>query len=451
MRLRLAAALLALPAVACSPAATDAPAAPPAGAAASVSPQTSAPTPTTLPAQRLEVTSHPSDARITIRTVDGRAVTAETPYEGRLPGGEVKLTVTGSGYEPVTRVVTLDRPWQVTVWLDRTGQILRSRARFSSGSNPKQVAYTPDRTEIWSSLLGGRGVQVFNAETGRRLEQVELGRHGAVEVIFNSDGTRAYASQMETATVYEIDTATRTVRRKLPVKGAWTKVLALSSDGRTLYAANWSSDNVSEIDVERWAVRRLIPTVRTPRGLYLTPDGKRLYVAGFARGEIQRIDLATGKGKVLHRTGGAMRHLVGDGRTLYADDMARAQVFAVDLATERVRMLAKTDQKPNTMDLSPDGRVLFVSCRGANNPRSYYIPGPEWGSVLAIDTASGRSLDALVAGNQTTGLDVSDDGRRLAVSDFLDNRIRVYDVPDYDELAAGGGGRAGKHRAELRK
>jgi DNA-binding beta-propeller fold protein YncE len=451
MRLRLAAALLALPAVACSPAATDAPDPQRAGAATSASPKTNPPTPTTLPAQRLEVTSHPSDARLTIRTADGRAVTAGTPYDGRLPGGGVQVTVTRRGYEPVNRIMTLDRSRRVTVWLDRIGQLLRSRVRFSSGSNPKQVAFTPDRTEIWSSLLGGRGVQVFDAETGRRLDQVKLGDHGAVEVIFNRAGTRAYASQMETATVYEIDTATRAVRRKLPVRGAWTKVLALSPDERTLYAANWSSVNVSEIDVERWKVRRIIPTVRTPRGLFPTPDGKRLYVAGFARGEIQRIDLATGRGKVLHRTGGAMRHLVGDGTTLYADDMARAQVFAVDLATQRVRMLAKTDEKPNTMDLSPDGKVLFVSCRGANNPKSYYIPGPEWGSVLAIDTASGRSLDALVAGNQTTGLDVSDDGRRLAISDFLDNRIRVYHVPAYAELAAGDGGRAGKHRAELRK
>jgi hypothetical protein len=33
----------------------------------------------------------------------------------------------------------------------------------------------------------------------------------------------------------------------------------------------------------------------------------------------------------------------------------------------------------NTMDLSPDGKVLYVSNRGENNPRSCYIPGPEWG------------------------------------------------------------------------
>jgi YVTN family beta-propeller protein len=270
-------------------------------------------------------------------------------------------------------------------------------------------------------------------------------------VIFNRDGSRAYASQMETASLYEVDTATRKVRRWLHVNGSWTKVLALSPDERSIYAANWSSNDVSEIDLATWTVRRVIKTVRTPRGLYPTPDGRRLYVAGYGNGEIQRIELASGRGRVLLRTGGAMRHLVGDGKTLYANDMARARVYAVDLKTERVRELARTDQKPNTMDLSPDGRLLFISNRGANNPRSYYLPGPEWGSVLVLDTRTGRVLDAIVGGNQTTGLDVSNDGRQLAFSDFLDNRIRVYLVPPYPVLARGGGGRARAYRAELAK
>jgi len=32
------------------------------------------------------------------------------------------------------------------------------------------------------------------------------------------------------------------------------------------------------------------------------------------------------------------------------------------------------------------------------------------------------------AGNQPTGLDVSPDGKKIVLSDFLDNRIRVYEL-----------------------
>jgi DNA-binding beta-propeller fold protein YncE len=109
------------------------------------------------------------------------------------------------------------------------------------------------------------------------------------------------------------------------------------------------------------------------------------------------------------------------------------------------------DEKPNTIDLTPDGKMLFVSCRGENNEKSYYIPGPEWGSILVFDTATGKPLDALIAGNQPTALDVSDDGKLLIFSDFLDNRLRVYEIPSYETFLEGGGGRYEAHFAEIAK
>jgi len=335
---------------------------------------------------------------------------------------------------------------------DPASQLVRSVNRYATGRAPKQVAFTPDGKELWVTLLGGDGVAAHNAVSGAKLAGIRLGRHGgAVEVIFTRDGKTAYVSQMETGTVWQIDVASRRVRRSVHVEGVWTKVLALSPDERTLYAANWISHDVSVIDLPSWRVRKVIPTVHTPRGLYPAPDGRTLYVAGYDNGELARIDLPSGKQKTLLRTGGAMRHLVGDGRRLYASDMGTASVYVVDLASEKVQRLANVDDHPNTIDLSPDGRVLYVSCRGRNNPKSYYIPGPEWGSVVVLDAKTGRALDAIVAGNQTTGLDVSEDGGLLAISDFLDNRIRVYTIPPYEKLASGNGGFWSGHRAKLAK
>jgi YVTN family beta-propeller protein len=400
----------------------------------------------------LVVTSHPAGATLTVKAAGGSTRSARTPFRGMVPGGELTLSLTRPGYNRLDHHLLLDRARTLEFWLDPAGLLHHALGSFSTGSNPKQVAFTPDSRQIWVTLLGGHGVQVFSAGTRRLLHQIRLGQHGAVEVVFTRDGRTAYASQMETASVFEIDTATYRVRRQLATKGNWSKVMALSPDERTLYVANWSSNDVSEIDLASGRVRRRLPTVATPRGLYPTQDGRRLYVAGFDGGDLARIDLASGRSKVLLHTGGAMRHLVGDPQRglLYADDMAAGQAWVVDLASERVRRLAATDHTPNTMDLSPDGRVLYVSNRGRNGS-SYYLPGPEWGSVLAIDTRSGRPLDAIVGGNQTTGLDVSPDGRLLAFSDFLDNRVQLFAVPSYDRLAAGNGGHTAAHRAELAK
>jgi YVTN family beta-propeller protein len=405
-------------------------------------------------AHRLRVTTHPEGATVRIQRPGAAAKVVRTPFKGKVRGGHLVLTLSRPGSNILTQRVLLDRDRSMDTWLDPKGLLHHQVGTFQTGSNPKQVAFSPDGKEIWVTLLGGHGVQVFDARTHKLLHQIRLGQHGAVEVIFTRDGSTVFASQMESASVFEIDRATRKVRRQFHTKGAWTKVMALSPDERTLYAANWSSDDVSAINLASGKVK-LLKTVRTPRGLYPTADGRRLFVAGFADGEIQRIDLASGASKVLVHTGGAMRHLVGDpnagnaGR-LYADDMATSQAFVVDLATERTHQLAKTDKMPNSIDLSPDGKVLYVSNRGKNGP-CYCAPGPEWGSVLAIDTTTGKVLDAIVGGNQTTGLDVSPDGRTLAFSDFLDNRVHLYTIPDYQTLATGRGGRAAAHLKDLPK
>jgi DNA-binding beta-propeller fold protein YncE len=406
-----------------------------------------APTP-----HRLEVTSDPSGAELRIVRDEGSTTVARTPFRGTVIGGRLRMTLVRPGYNRLIEQLTLDRDRSVHRWLDPAGLLHHKLGVVRTGPAPKQVAFTPDGRELWVTLLGGHGLQVFDRATLRRKAEVRLGRHGAVEVLFSRDGSTVYASQMETASVFEIDRRTHEVRRQLATKGVWSKVMALSVDERTMYVANWVSNDVSEIDLASGRVRRLLPTVGTPRGLYPTSDGKRLYVAGYARGQLASIDLRTGRSTVLLSTGGAMRHLVADpahGR-LYADDMGTDEAFVVDLRTSRVRKLADTNSTPNTIDLSPDGRVLYVSNRGRNGS-NYYLPGPEWGSVLAIDTGSGRILDAIVGGNQPTGLDVSPDGRTLAYSDFLDDRVTVYAIPSHPTLVAGNGGRAHSHLADLPK
>ncbi len=241
--------------------------------------------------------------------------------------------------------------------------------------------------------------------------------------------------------------------REFDTGSAWTKWVELSPDEKTLYASNWSGSDVSVIDLTAGALVRRVPVSKTPRGMYATDDGRYLYVAGFDSGDLERIDLVTFEKTVLFTEGGALRHIVADERTgrLFVSDMSKDLVWVHDMATGATTKFVDVNKKPNTIDLTPDGRMLFVSCRGENNPKSYYLPGPEWGSILVIDTTTGRPLDALVAGNQPTALDVSDDGKLLVFSDFLDNRLRVYEIPPHATFAAGGGGRFEAHKAEIRK
>ncbi len=404
--------------------------------------------------QTVSVVTHPEGARVTLEPSQGDLLSGVAPYNAEVLSGAVTLTIELEGYNTFSREYAVDSPLALEYYLDPEGQVLHGIGLIATLGAPKGVSVTHDGGEAWTSILDGPpSIQIFNPRTGEELGGVDIGEYGAVEVIFNKAGTLAYTSQMETAKCFEIDVKSRRILREFDTQSAWTKWVELSPDEKTLYASNWSGDDVSVIDLGTGALVKRLGVSDTPRGMYATEDGKWLYVAGFDSGDLERINLTTFTREALFTDGGALRHIVADepsGR-LFISDMNKDVIWVHDMKTNATTKFVDTDEKPNTIDLTPDGKMLFVSCRGENNPKSYYIPGSEWGSILVFDAVSGKPLDALIAGNQPTALDVSDDGRLLIFSDFLDNRLRVYEIPPYETFAEAGGGRYEAHFAGIAK
>lgn len=333
------------------------------------------------------------------------------------------------------------------------GQLAQCHLRIDCGPGPKGVAFSPDGQHIWVSLLGGPpSIEVYSVATGEKEHTLTLGSNGAVEVVFSADKKTAFVSQMETALVYEIDVASMATTAQHSTRSTWTKVVEPSRDGRWLYVSNWVGNDVSRIDRTGQEKTRRIRTAKTPRGLYLTPEADRLYIASFGTGKLQRLNTATLQIDDIYQ-GGVMRHLVANESTgqLFASDMRRGQILVHDMQLNTTKSLARTDANPNTIALTPDGEMLAVSCRGRNNRQSYYMPGPEWGSILLFDTDTGRKLDAIIGGNQPTGLAISSDGQWLASTDLLDNRVSLYRLPPSATLKAANGGRSSTYKAEMKK
>ncbi|MCE5191041.1 MAG: PEGA domain-containing protein [Actinomycetia bacterium] len=402
----------------------------------------------------VSVVTHPAGATCTVTTASGDKLTGAAPFSHEAPAGTCTLSVALAGYNTLTRAIFIDEPVALDLFLDPEGQILHGLGTITTKGAPKGVSVTPDGSEAWTSILNGPpSIEIFNPRTGRKIGEVDIGKYGAVEVIFNKAGTLAYTSQMETAKCFEIDVKTRKVLREFKSGSAWTKWVQLSPDEGTLYASNWSGDDVSVIDLTTGKLVKRIRVSNTPRGMYATADGKTLYVAGFDSGYLDRIDLATGTMRTVFKSGGALRHIVADEGTgrLFISDMSQDKVWVHDMKTGATKKFVDVDEKPNTIDLSPDNKMLFVSCRGENNAKSYYIPGPEWGSILVFDAGNAKPLDAVIGGNQPTALDVSDDGKLLIFSDFLDNRLRVYEIPPYATFLKGNGGRYQAHFAQIKK
>ena len=337
---------------------------------------------------------------------------------------------------------------------DWPGQVLQPVVVFECGRKPKGIAFHPSGAEVWVSFLDGPpSLGVYRVHDGEQLALVTLGEHGAVEVAFAPNGGRVWAGQMETATVYELDPATRTELRAMKTGSNWSKVMEPSADGTRLFVSNWNFDDISELDLATGALLRRLPTVKTPRGMAATRDGESLYVVGFGEGHLERIELRTGARTTLFTGGVAMRHLVLDAaeQHAYITDMGARSIWRLELQTGAVTRWARTDANPNSCVLSPDGRLLFVSNRGPNGSSGYMADGPAWGSVLVYDVQTAEVLDAIIGGDQCTGLDVSPDGSLLGFTDFRSDTVRIYRIPSLQALREAGWPRRETHASDLWK
>ncbi len=372
--------------------------------------------------------------------VDGRPVEPER-IQGAvssyvLPRGARVLRLQAPGYHPKTVRVDLTGDFLLEERLERSDSRMLLLGETPTGRMPKSVAFSSDGKTIVIALLAERGVDLVPVEglaPRRRLDlsPPESGDRGYVEAAPVRGRREIWVSQMDTGRVHFLREDGWEPLGSLDVQGRWSKVIALSADETLAFVSNWLSRDVSVVDVARRRLLRVVPVSGIPRGMAATADGRFLYVCLFDTGDIDKIDLTDFRvTKTLRLGPGAKRHIVldeGRGRG-YVGDMATGRVTCFSLEDDRVLSSLWAGSNLNTLVLSGDGRFLFASSRGRNNPESYTEKGPEFGKVSVIDTQSMTIVDWLWARNQPTGLALSPDGRLLAVTDFLDDNLELYDI-----------------------
>lgn len=215
--------------------------------------------------------------------------------------------------------------------------------------------------------------------------------------------------------------------------------MAYNPVNNRVYLSHWQTCDISVINPDTHKEVQKIKTKTVPRGLAFSEDGKYMYCAQFEDAEgnsncrLIKKDLASFKTVLEAGIKGAKRHIVADYKNgrLYVSDMLNAAVEVYSLKDDSLVKRIAVFSHPNTIQLSPDGKFLYVSCRGPNNPdKGYLYKGYVMGSLDVIDTETLMRIESIEAGNQPTGLDVSPDGTVIVLSDFLDHRIRIIERTD---------------------
>lgn len=172
------------------------------------------------------------------------------------------------------------------------------------------------------------------------------------------------------------------------------KAASIAATGPLLYVTDEDKGDVVVIDVASAKVTKRIAVGKRPRGVKLAPDGKTLYVA----------------------LSGSPRAAPGvDESKLPPPDRNADGIGVVDLAAQKLVRTLESGPDPESFDLSPDGKTLFVSNEDA-------------ATLTAIEISNGGIHGRAHVGTEPEGVTMRPDGKVVFVACEAANEVDVVDT-----------------------
>ena len=169
-----------------------------------------------------------------------------------------------------------------------------------------------------------------------------------------------------------------------------------------VFVADETGGNLVIVDAGSGEVRERIAVGKRPRGLRISPDHTLVYVA---------------------LSGSPIGGPGVDESKLPPADRTADGIGVVDIAGKKVLRLLKSGQDPESFDISPDGKIAYVSNEDA-------------AEVTVLDLTSGAILKHVKVGEEPEGVRVRPDGKVVYVTCEGTNEVKAIDTSSYAVLAS---------------
>lgn len=182
-----------------------------------------------------------------------------------------------------------------------------------------------------------------------------------------------------------VDTATRTILRRIEVPGAVHHV-AVSPNGRTAAVTHPSGNAITAIDLVSLSPIATVPTGALPNYAAYSADGGLLYVSNSGADTISVIDTRSWNVTATIAVGDGPEHVAisPDGQRLVVNNVADGSLSVIDLAEQGVIATLPVGAAPHGVDFADDGTTVFVALTGED-------------SLAAIDLATGARRSVMLA------------------------------------------------------
>ncbi|MGF1579747.1 MAG: alkaline phosphatase family protein [Gemmataceae bacterium] len=208
--------------------------------------------------------------------------------------------------------------------------------------------------------------------------------------------------------------------------------LRFSRDGKTLYASGGEFEVIHAFDFKNGILSNPRQFQVSEKkfivgGVDIDPKGKLLFATGVWGHAVCILPNTRPQDKVLISLGNESYPYTclcdSKGKYLYVSLWNKAQVAVVDIAKKKVIRTLQTERHPTEMILGPEDNTLFVACSNSTK-------------VSVIELKNGKNLETIAcalypnapSGNTPNSLDLTPDGQILFVANADANNVAVFNV-----------------------
>lgn len=265
---------------------------------------------------------------------------------------------------------------------------------FHIGKEPHHLMITPDQKAVLVANATGNEVVFLDPKTGEKTGQLSniidpyhIG-YSPDKKFFLVAGNRLnridiYAAKAQELTLLKVIKAPKTPSH-----------ITFTSNSKTAFVTLQDSDELIAIDLDTQEVLWKMSVGHLPAGVWMTPGDKYLLIGLTGSDGVQVVDwkkrqvikeIKTGKGAHNFRP-------LGDKKHIFLSNRVEPSISLLDMDTlEKVADITGLPSGPDDMDITPDGKELWVTFRFAKK-------------VGVIDIASRKLITTIPVGKSPHGI-----------------------------------------------
>jgi len=268
-------------------------------------------------------------------------------------------------------------------------------ARIPTGKEPHHMYLTPDeKSLVVANALGD--TLTFVDPRSAQVQRTVRGIVDPYHLRFSPDmkWLVVAANRLNHVDFYRWDGQNVVLAQRVAT-GKTPSHLWIDRQSHTVYSTMQDSDELVAIDIATQKIKWRIKTGAMPADVYGSSDGNRLFVGLTGSDSVEVFDVSGQQPRSVQliKTGAGAHafRATGDGKHLFVSNRVANTISKIDMTTQQVVDTYPAPGGPDCMDVSPDGRWIYVTARWARK-------------LLVIDTQERKVARKINVGKSPHGV-----------------------------------------------